>query len=211
METLLSFIQDYGYLFIFIATLFEGETVVALAGFTAFQGYLDLEWVIFAAFLGGMLGDQIFFYLGRWKGSQLLTTRPRLALRARGVHRLLEKYPNLLIFGSRFMYGFRMVIPIAFGTSRVSGVRFFVFNFIGAAVWSALFSVIGYQLGNAVETYIGHFQKAQKFILLGVLRGTLTVQGISFLYRRIREKVEEVELKEEGGHIARDNQAETIK
>ena len=46
METLLLLIQHYGYFFVFIATLFEGETVVALAGFAAFQEYLDLEWEI---------------------------------------------------------------------------------------------------------------------------------------------------------------------
>ena len=89
METLLSLIQDYGYVFIFFATLLEGETVVALAGFAAFQGYLDLETVILVAFFGGMLGDQAFFYFGRWKGKEFIAKRPRFARRAQSVHHLI--------------------------------------------------------------------------------------------------------------------------
>lgn len=205
METLLSFIQDYGYLFVFIATLLEGETVLALAGFTAFQGYLDLELVILTAFFGGMLGDQIFFYFGRWRGKQFIAARPKLAMRAKSAYRMIERHRNLLIFGSRFMYGFRTIIPIALGTSPVSGVRFFVFNILGAAVWSILFATGGYLLGTAVETYIGNIHKAQKYIILGVLLGAILVQVVNFTHKRIEQRaLRETKFEEE----TRDNSAE---
>lgn len=197
METLLYFIQHYGYIFIFFATLFEGETVVALAGFTAYQQYLDFETVLFVAFLGGMAGDQIFFYFGRWKGKKFLDSRPKLSQRAKSVHRLIERHPNYLIFGSRFMYGFRIIIPVAFGTSEVSGLKFFIFNLLGAATWSTIFTALGYFLGTALETYIGHLHKAEKYVVLGVIVGALLVQGISLLYRRIAQRVERVEKIEE--------------
>jgi membrane protein DedA with SNARE-associated domain len=201
METLLSFIEHYGYLFIFVATLFEGETVLALAGFVAFEGYLDLELVILSAFLGGMMGDQLFFYFGRLRGKHFIEARPALATKVKGAQGLIERYPNLLIFGSRFMYGFRILIPVAFGTSRVGGVRFFIFNFLGAAVWASIFASIGFSLGNALETYIVHFHRAEKFVLIGVLTGVVIAQGIAFVYRRIQNRVE----KEESSAEARDN------
>ena len=188
METLLSFIQDYGYLFVFIATVLEGETVLALAGFAAFEGYLDLETVIMTALLGGMLGDQAFFYFGRWKGREFIDARPKLAARAKKVQRLIERHQNLLIFGSRFMYGFRIIIPIALGTSKVNGIRFLFLNLLGAAVWSSIFGVGGYMLGTAVETYITNLHKAQKHILLGALLGALIVVGVNFLYRRVEQR-----------------------
>lgn len=190
METLLSFIQHYGYAFVFFATLFEGETIVALAGFTAYEQYLDFETVMFVAFLGGMVGDQLFFYFGRWKGKRFLESRPKFANRAKGVQRLIERYPNFLIFASRFMYGFRVIIPVAFGTSRVTGLRFFVFNLLGAATWSAIFTSLGYFLGNALEVYLGNFHKAEKYVVLGVIVGVILVQGISLLYKRIDQRVE---------------------
>jgi membrane protein DedA with SNARE-associated domain len=197
METLLSFIHDYGYWLIFFATLLEGETIVALGGFTAFEGYLDLEKVMMVAFLGGLLGDQIFFYVGRLRGKRFIEDRPKLAERARKVHGLIERYPNLLIFASRYMYGFRLLLPIAFGTSSVGAFRFLAFNALGAASWSMIFAGGGYLLGNAIETYLGHFERAEKYVILGVIAGVVLVQTISFLYRRIERRVERAERKVE--------------
>ena len=190
METLLSLIQDYGYLFVFIATFLEGETILALAGFAAFEGYLDIETVILVGFLGGMLGDQAFFYFGRWKGKDFLDARPKLARRTAQVHQLILRHQNLLIFGSRFMYGFRTIIPMAFGTSSVSWIRFLTFNFLGALVWSIIFGSGGYILGTAIETYIGNVHRAEKYVLLGLLAGAIIVQVVSWIRRRIAERVE---------------------
>jgi membrane protein DedA with SNARE-associated domain len=201
METLISLIQDYGYVFVFVATLLEGETVLALAGFVAFEGYLELETVILVAFLGGMIGDQFFFYFGRWRGKSFIEARPKLHEKAKSVQRLIERHQNLLIFGSRFMYGFRMLIPVAFGTSKVSGLRFLIFNVLGAAVWATIFACLGFFLGSTIETYIGHFHRAEKFVLIGVLAGVVLVQGISFFYRRIQKKIEKAEALE----ASRDN------
>ena len=197
MEFLLSLIQDYGYLFLFIATLLEGETVLALAGFAASEGYLDIETVILVAFLGGMLGDQLFFYFGRWKGRVFLEKRPNMQKRADQVHRLIGRHPNLLIFGSRFMYGFRMLIPIAFGTSNVSWVRFLTFNFLGALVWSILFGVGGYLLGTAIQTYIGNIHRVEKYVLLGLVAGVIIVLVVRVVGRRITERVEKSAINKE--------------
>lgn len=187
METLIFLIRDYGYLFVFIATVLEGETVLALAGFVAFQGYLSLPWVIFTAFLGGMLGDQIFFYFGRWRGKQFIEARPKLLERSKSAYDLIARHRNLLIFGSRFIYGFRTIIPIVLGTSTVSGVRFLVFNILGAAVWSTIFGMGGYLLGSAVETYIANIHKAEKFVILGVILGAFIVQAVNFISKRIEQ------------------------
>jgi membrane protein DedA with SNARE-associated domain len=60
-----TFIETYGYPALLVGTFFEGETFLVLAGFAAHQGYLDIPWVILAAFIGTLTGDQVFFYLGR--------------------------------------------------------------------------------------------------------------------------------------------------
>ena len=56
-----NFIENYGYVTILIGTFLEGETILALAGLAAHQGYLLLPGVILAAFLGSLCGDQLFF------------------------------------------------------------------------------------------------------------------------------------------------------
>ena len=70
-----SLIDTYGYLAILVGTFFEGETVLVLGGFAAHRGYLDLPGVILAAFVGTLLGDQLFFVLGRWHSEKILAKR----------------------------------------------------------------------------------------------------------------------------------------
>ena len=47
-------IQSYGYWAILAGTFLEGETILVLAGFAAHLGYLQLPWVILAAFAGSL-------------------------------------------------------------------------------------------------------------------------------------------------------------
>ncbi len=197
METVFLLIQQYGYACVFLFTLLEGETVVALAGFAAYQGYLNIEYVIAVAIVGAIIGDQAFFYFGRFKGKQFIAARPKYAARLKRIHLTIERHQNLLIFASRFMYGFRTIIPIAIGTTNVKGMKFFLLNVLGAIIWGLFFGLGGYAFGNALERFIGHVRKAEKFIIIGVLIGAIIVQGIIFLRRRIAEKLEE-----EDEHIA---------
>lgn len=43
------FLQDFGYFALFLGTFFEGETILVLAGFLAFRGYMQLDTVILTA------------------------------------------------------------------------------------------------------------------------------------------------------------------
>ena len=59
------FLQEFGYFALFLGTFFEGETILVLAGFLAFRGYMDLKLVMIVAFLGSYAGDQLWYFLGR--------------------------------------------------------------------------------------------------------------------------------------------------
>jgi membrane protein DedA with SNARE-associated domain len=40
------FLQEFGYFALFLGTFFEGETILVLAGFLAFRGYMDINLVV---------------------------------------------------------------------------------------------------------------------------------------------------------------------
>ena len=73
------FLQEFGYFALFLGTFFEGETILVLAGFLAFRGYMDLKLVMIVAFLGSYAGDQLWYFLGRKHGRKLLARKPRCA------------------------------------------------------------------------------------------------------------------------------------
>ncbi|VEC91672.1 membrane protein [Salmonella enterica subsp. enterica] len=58
-------ITHYGYAALVIGSMAEGETVTLLGGVAAHQGLLKFPLVAAAVALGGMMGDQLLYLLGR--------------------------------------------------------------------------------------------------------------------------------------------------
>jgi len=182
-----SFIEHYGYAAILIGTFFEGETIVVIAGFLAYQGYLAFGGVVAAAFAGAMLGDQLYFHIGRWKGRSFVASRPRLNRHNEKVERLLHKHQVWLILGFRFVYGLRTVTPFILGASHVSAALFFVLNCISAMAWAAAIGTAGYFFGTALEAMLGQV-KDYELIVMGVLAGgALVLWAVRFLVSRYRK------------------------
>lgn len=167
--SLIEALSQYGYLAVLIGSLFEGETILILAGFTAYQNYLSFPLVIVLAFCGGTIGDQIFFFLGRHQGSRILSRFPRILSRAQFVNQLILRYHTSLIIGIRFMYGFRIIGPCIIGMSDVRTNRFILFNIIGALLWSILFVGAGYLCGNALQSLIPDLKQYEEIVLLFIV------------------------------------------
>ena len=169
--SLSEFLAQYGYLAVFAGALLEGETVLLLAGFAAQQGYLSLPWVIVVALCGGVLGDQACFLLVRRYGRRLLERFPSLALGVQRVDRLLLRYHSGLIVGLRFLYGLRLIGPLAIGMSTVRTARFVAFNLIGAALWAPLVGGAGYLFGHTLVTLFADARHIEEIALLTLLAG----------------------------------------
>ena len=177
-------IDSYGYLAVFFGALLEGETILALAGLAAFRGYLDLYKVIALAMFAGFLCDQIYFFLGRFKGKDVLERFPKMRRRAHRFDVMLSRWHAPLIVGIRFMYGFRIVGPILLGMGRVPAWKFMLYNFIGAALWAPLIAGIGYFFGGAIKAALGHLKRYELWVF-----GAVLLVGVGFaLYHHFREE-----------------------
>jgi membrane protein DedA with SNARE-associated domain len=167
--TLEHVIDSYGYLALVVGTFLEGETILVLGGIAAKLGYLRLPWVIVSAFVGTLMSDQLFFFLGRWQGQAFLLKHPHWQSRAEKVRRMLERHRIPIIIGFRFVYGFRTVTPFVLGMSRVPVIEFVVFNIVGAAAWASTIAGLGYAFGKAMELLLGDLRHYEKWILLSVI------------------------------------------
>lgn len=179
-----SIVESYGYIAIFVGTFLEGETIVVLAGFLAHRGYLTLEWVIAYAFIGTFAGDQLFFYIGKWRGGSILAKRPHWQLRSQRVFTLLYRHQVLVILGFRFLYGLRTVTPFLIGMSGVHPIRYLILNGLGAIIWAIAIGVLGYLLGQTIELFLQHVKRYEIAILVSI-----SVVAIGYwLYRWIKEQ-----------------------
>lgn len=173
-------VTHYGYIAIVLGTFLEGETILILAGFLAHRGYLELPYVISAAFTGTLIGDQLYFYIGRIKGKQFIDNRPAWHARTERVFKLLAKHQTLLILGFRFLYGIRTVTPFVLGSAGINPLRYLFLNITGALVWAVALGIAGYYFGHALELLVSEVKKYEQWVIAGML---FTSMAVWFAYR----------------------------
>lgn len=168
----------YGYAAIAIGTLFEGETILVLAGFAAHQGYLKLPGVVFYGFLGTLCSDQLIFYLGRIQGTKILDKRPYWRSKAKWVFDLMRRRQTWLILGFRFLYGFRTITPFLLGTAKIAPLPFLALNMMGAFFWAVAVAGSGYLFGHVVELFLGKLKRYELYLFVTLILIGATVWGL---------------------------------
>ena len=168
-QILKEYLELHGYWVLFIGTFLEGEAILLLAGFIAFQGYLNILGVICTAWAGSFLGDQFYFYLGRSKGRGLLKRFHFIARKFREALKLIEKYGNYVAFISRFTYGFRIVLPIILGITNLAPSTFLWINLASALTWSIAFSLGGYLFGKSASLLFDNVSNYEHYLVLALL------------------------------------------
>lgn len=176
-------VHSYGYLTILLGTFLEGETVLILGGLTAQQGHLEIWYVILAAFIGGVVGDQVYFFIGRRYGRAALAKNAAWQARTEQVHRMLKRHRSWMILGLRFMYGLRTVASFALGTSCVSTRRFMFLHIVGAAVWAVVIGTGGYISGRLLFRLFEQIKEHQLSVLAIVVATIVTAWAIRRMWR----------------------------
>ncbi|UXY12555.1 DedA family protein [Kosakonia sp. ML.JS2a] len=155
-------ISQYGYAALVIGSVAEGETITLLGGVAAHQGLLRFPLVVLSVALGGMIGDQLLYLLGRRYGMKILRRFSRHRAKIHQAQTLIRRHPYLFVIGSRFMYGFRIIGPLLIGTSHLRPKIFLPLNIIGAIVWALLFTTLGYVGGEVIGPWLHQFDQHVK-------------------------------------------------
>jgi membrane protein DedA with SNARE-associated domain len=179
-------IAEYGYLAIVIGCFLEGETVLVLGAIAAKLGYLDIGLVILSGISGTFLGDNLFFFLGRWYGDKLLRNWPVWRRRAVVVKKLLKRFDTWFILGFRFIYGIRSVCPFVFGMSRVRPRRFMMLDLAAGTAWAAAIGGASFALGSAVELFLNRLKGYEAVVISGLALTALVLWSAYLVRMRMR-------------------------
>jgi len=165
VDWLQPFFSTFGYLIVPLAMFLEsaaltgvvvpGDVIMAIGGVYAAQGDLALPIVICLGWFGAILGETAGFLLGRRYGDSVLRRVPfadRFADRIEEVKRSIEGNAGKTIVVGRFVTGAGGFIPFVAGTSRVRPRTFFVYTIPTLLVWTSALALLGFFLGNHVET-----------------------------------------------------------
>lgn len=180
-QILKEYLELHGYWVLFVGTFLEGEAILLMAGFLAFRGYLDISGVVLTAWAGSFLGDQFYFYLGRLKGRALLKRFHSIARKFREALKLIEKYGVFVAFISRFTYGFRIVLPIILGITKLAPRTFLWINLVSALTWALVFALGGYLFGKSAELLLDNIGNYEHYIALALM-GIITLIWCGHIY-----------------------------
>ena len=150
-----AFLTKFGAIGVFLGAAFEGQTAVVVGGLLARQHLLAL-WLAFASATAGSAAlDHLLFVAGRrFRSHRYVVRVSGQAAFARAL-RFIERFPVTYILVFRFIFGLRLVSPIALGVSQVPTWRFTILNVLGAAIWAIAFTAAGYLFGETLERIFG--------------------------------------------------------
>lgn len=170
LKAVLDYISVYGYGFVFIGTLFEGELVLLAAGFLSYLGALNFWLVLVLGFFGAVIGDNIWFWIGSRGGQAFINRFGRIFFLTRGRIEKAKKYfhhhGSKTIFFSRFVFGTRISSAILAGALGMPKDKFMKSNVLGAGVWAVVTVSLGYIFGNSFELLRRYFHKTELALLI---------------------------------------------
>lgn len=175
----------YGYLMVVAGVIVEGDATVVTAAFLAHRGYLSLTVVMALAAVTSLTANQVYFRLGRRHGVSRVEKVDGRPLFKNIVHHT-RKHAIWLVLLSRFVFGFRMAIPMTVGALGMGGGKFLIADICGSIIWAVVLGATGYAAGSAGELVMSNIRD-NEWIVAAVLIVLTLAWGV---YRR--RHVEEV-------------------
>ncbi len=152
-----------------IGFFLPGDSLLFTAGLLVADGrYLPPLWVTIPLIgLAAFVGDQTGYLIGRRAGPAVFNRRQSRLFNPAHVeraHEFFERYGARTVVLARFVPIVRTFVPTMAGASRMHYRTFVVYNLVGALLWGAGVTLLGYWLGqfDFVRTNI-------ELILIGIV------------------------------------------
>ncbi len=174
------------------------EILYPLAGKLAFDGRITIVEIIAAGVIGSLIGAIVYYSLGYYLGEE----RARTAVARYGHLRLwrlnlhfvsVEEYDRALelfkrrggviVLVARIMPLVHGVVSIPAGVARMSLLPFLLYTAVGATLWIAPFSLLGYWLGSEWERVLDIMTVYENvwYVVIALL-------VVWYIYRRRRKR-----------------------
>lgn len=183
-QWVVNFISTLGYPGIVLTMAIESaliplpsEIIMPFSGYLASIGRFNLLLVALAGAVGNVLGSLIAYGIGYWGHERVV----RRFIRRWGkwilisedeldeAEKLLHKYKDWVVLGTRMLPGIRTVISLPCGIAKLPIYRFIIMTFIGSFIWSYFLAWIGFIFGENWDTLGPYFHSADAIIIIIIL------------------------------------------
>ncbi|MEV7230483.1 DedA family protein [Polymorphospora sp. NPDC051019] len=144
------------------------EIVLAMAGYLAGEGRVDVVLVTIAATAGSVLGALLLYWLGAAVGEdrlkRWLDKVPLVDLEdLEKADRWFERHGRWAVLFGRMVPVVRSLVSIPAGADRMPLVQFTALTTLGSGIWNSIFIGLGFALGSRwqqVDRYYNYFDYA---------------------------------------------------
>lgn len=214
MDDTFHFLTQHGTLVLFFAVLAEqiGLPVPALpfliaAGALVGAGQMPLAVAAGSAILAALLGDQVWYELGRQRGRRVLNWLCRISLEPTACVRRTEEFfarhgmRSLLV--AKFIPGLSTIAPPLAGVMGLRFPQYLLYNGAGTILWVGSGVGLGYVFSGQLEQAVSvaaHLGPTIGLILLGSILGYVIYK---FLHRhRVRRLVPRLTVRQVADKMA---------
>ena len=183
MTLLRHLLLRHGHLFVFAYVLLvqagipvPADPLLLVMGTLIREGYYSTLATVVVAASAAVLGDCIWFELGRRRGSSVLRLLCRLSLEpdtcVRQSENAFAKNGARTLLFCKFVPGLSLVsVPMA-AMSGMPRWRFLLFDFAGSTIWTATYVGLGIMFAKEIQRvldFIGQLGRGAGLVLLGFL------------------------------------------
>jgi len=171
---------------LFVGFFLPGDSLLVTAGVFAGAGNLKLSWLLVAATLCAIAGDQLGYWIGRRTGQALYRREDSKFFKKKHLeraHEFYEHYGGKTVILARFVPIIRTFCPPVAGAARMNYGKYFAFDIVGGFSWVWGMTLLGYWLGRTMP----NIDKRIHFVIAGVIVASFLPAFIHYLRVRGRK------------------------
>ncbi|MFD2113747.1 DedA family protein [Thiorhodococcus fuscus] len=162
IDWILMTVHGWGYAGIFTLMAIESsfipfpsEVVLIPAGYLAYQGKMDLSFILAASLAGSLAGAFFNYFFALMLGRPVLERYGKyFFIRPTMLHKsdaFFARHGAISVFTGRLIPGIRQLISLPAGLCRMRLSTFAAYTALGAGLWSAVLIALGYFIGGNEE------------------------------------------------------------
>lgn len=194
MDASNSFLHHYGTLVVFVASLLEqsglplpATPIYVAAGVAVGAGDIHGPSALALAVAGSLIGDLLWYYLGRWRGHQVLKFLCRLSLEpdscVRDTEERFLRYGAKSLIIATFLPGINTVIRPLAAVAGVGVGTFLLYTGLGTVLYIGTFMTLGYVFSDEADHLLSRAASTGHMVL-GILIAGVFVYALYKFYKR---------------------------
>lgn len=162
---------------------FPSEVIMIPAGYLVVAGKLNIFLTIFFGILGSIAGAVINYVIGKYLGREIILKHKKFLFinekHLRTTENYFKKNGVKTTFIGRLIPVIRQYISIPAGFANMNFGKFVLFTALGAGIWVAFLTILGYSVGQSAAQNIVHTLNIILVFIVVVVIGVFAFYKIS--------------------------------